>query len=265
MVASLVLSFTDYDLITDPIFAGFDNFRRLANDPMVPKSLFNTAYYTVLSVPARLAVALAMALVLNMKLKYITFFRVAYYLPTVVPAVTAVIMWMWIFNPDFGPVNLTLGVFGIPGPGWFWDENWSKPAIIIMGLWSVGTMMVVFLAGLQTVPEVLHEVAAIDGAGRLRRFWHVTLPMLTPVLFFNAVIGIIGSWQVFTPAYIATEGGPRNTTVFIVLHLYRHAFENFRMGYASTLAWMLFLIVLVFTVIQFTVARHWVYYEAGGR
>ena len=152
-----------------------------------------------------------------------------------------------------------------PVPGWFWDENWSKPAIIIMGLWSVGTQMVVFLAGLQTVPEVLHEVAAIDGAGPLRRFWNVTLPMLTPVVFFNAVIGIIGSWQVFTPAFIATEGGPRNTTVFIVLHLYRHAFENFRMGYASTLAWMLFLIVLVFTVIQFGVARHWVYYEAGGR
>ncbi len=265
MVASLVLSFTDYDLLSSPEFAGLGNFRRLMDDPMVPKALFNTAFFTFLSVPAKLAVALAMALVLNMKLKYITFFRVAYYLPTVVPAVTSVILWMWIFNPDFGPVNLTLDAFGIPGPGWFWDEHWSKPAIIIMGLWSVGTQMVVFLAGLQTVPEVLHEVAAIDGAGRLRRFWYVTLPMLTPVVFFNAVIGIIGSWQVFTPAYIATEGGPRNTTVFIVLHLYRHAFENFRMGYASTLAWMLFLIVLIFTVIQFTVARHWVYYEAGGR
>ena len=265
MAASVYLSLTDYDLLSAPRYAGFDNFERLARDPSVPKALFNTAYYTFISVPAKLAVALLMAVVLNMKLRFVTFFRVAYYLPTVVPAVSAVIMWMWIFNPDFGPVNLTLRLFGIPTPGWFWDENWSKPAIIIMQLWNVGTQMVVFLAGLQTVPEVMHEAASIDGAGRLRRFWHVTLPMLTPVVFFNAVVGIIGSWQVFTPAFIATEGGPRESTLFLVLHLYRHAFQNFRMGYASTLAWTLFLIVLIFTIIQFAMARRWVYYEAEAR
>lgn len=265
ILASIYLSFADYDLLSPPEFVGLENYQRLLNDPSVPKALFNTAFYAFISVPLKLAVALAMALVLNMKLRGVTIFRGAYYLPTVVPAVTVVIVWMWIFNPNFGPVNMALGSLGISGPGWFWDELWSKPAIIIMSLWNVGTQMVVFLAGLQTVPEAMHEAASIDGAGRLRRFWHVTLPMLSPVIFFNAVVGIIGSWQVFTPAFIATEGGPRESTLFLVLHLYRHAFQNFRMGYASTLAWTLFLIVLVFTIIQFRAARSWVFYEAEGQ
>ena len=199
MVYSAIISFTKFDLLSSPEYIGLGNFRRMVNDDLFLISLGNTAYYTFLSVPITIALALGMALALNQNLRGINIFRT----------------------------------------------------------------MLIFLAGLQSVPEALLEAAAIDGAGPLRRFWHVTVPMITPVIFFNVVLGIIGSFQIFTTAFIATGGGPVNSTLFYVLWIYRHAFENFRMGYAATLAWVLLAIILVFTLIQFYLARKWVYYEGG--
>jgi multiple sugar transport system permease protein len=236
----------------------------MAGDRLFYTALGNTAYFTFISVPIQLAVALGMALLLNQRLRGINFFRTSFYLPTVVPQVASVILFVYMYNPEFGVFNAILGWFGLPKLGWLANPTMAKPAFIIMSLWHVGAQMVIFLAGLQAVPTALQEAASIDGAGTIRRFWHVTVPMLSPVIFFNLVIGIIGSFQVFTSAYIATDGGPKHATLFYVLWLYRHAFENFRMGYASALGWVLLGIILVFTAINFAASRRWVYYEGAG-
>ncbi len=263
MVYSAIISFTKFDLLSPPKFIGLDNFGRMIHDDLFLISLGNTAYYTFLSVPITLALALVMALALNQKLRGINVFRTMFYLPTVTPQVASVVLFVYMFNYDFGFFNWMLGWFHIPPVNWLGDPNWVKPAFIVISLWGVGAQMVIFLAGLQSVPEALLEAASIDGAGILRRFWHVTVPMITPVIFFNVVLGIIGSFQIFTTAFIATGGGPVNSTLFYVLWIYRHAFENFRMGYAATLAWVLLAIILIFTLIQFYLARRWVYYEGG--
>ncbi len=264
VIYSGYLSLTEYDLLSPPEFVGTKQFTKLATDGLFYKALGNTAYYTFLSVPLQLSVALGMALLLNLHLRGINFFRTSFYLPTVVPQVASVILFVYMYNPEFGVFNAMLGWFGLPKLGWLANPTLAKPAFIIMSLWHVGAQMVIFLAGLQAVPEVLQEAASIDGAGTLRRFWHVTLPMLSPVIFFNLVIGIISSFQIFTSAFIATDGGPMHATLFYVLWLYRHAFENFRMGYASALGWVLLLIILIFTAINFAASRRWVYYEGAG-
>ena len=208
-------------------------------------------------------VALLLALLLNQRLAGIGFFRTVFYLPTVTPTVASVILWVWIYNPDFGIANGVLRFVGLPPQTWLADPALAKPSLVLMSLWHIGSQMVIFLAGLQSVPVSLYDAAAIDGGNELQQFLHVTLPMISPVVFFNLVLGVIGSFQVFTAAFIATSGGPVNATYFYLLHLYDQAFGSFRMGYASALAWALFALILAFTIAQFRLGRRWICYEAG--
>lgn len=261
MLASIVMSFMKWEVITPPEFVGVQNFTALISDPLFTTSLYNTAFYTILAVPLQLIVALLTAMLLNTKAKGIAFYRTIYYLPSVTPVVASAMLWLWIFNPEFGLANALLDNLGLPKQLWLLDPNWAKPAFIFMSLWGVGGTMVIFLAGLQGVPVELYEAASIDGASTLQRFRRITLPMLTPVIFFNLLIGLIDSFQIFSSAYIMTDGGPQNRTLFYVLYLYRNGFKYFQMGYASALAWVLFLIVLLVTLLQFRLSKRWVYYE----
>ncbi|MCL4861660.1 MAG: sugar ABC transporter permease [Caldilineaceae bacterium] len=261
MLYSLYLMTQDWNLITDPKFVGLRNFERALEDPLVTKSLGNTAYYTFIGVPLQLLVAFGLALMLNQSVKGLSLYRTIYYLPSITPAVAFAVVWIQILNPEFGVLNNILGSVGIGPIKWLFDPAWSKPAFILMSLWLTGFQMIIFLAGLQGVPRELKDAAAIDGANTWGRFWNVTVPIISPVIFFNLIIGIIGSFQVFTSAFIMTRGGPQDSTLFFVLYIYRNAFEYFRMGYAATLAWLLFLIIMIFTAIQFFVANRWVYYE----
>jgi multiple sugar transport system permease protein len=263
MVGSAVLSLMEWEVLTPPEWVGIANFRQMAEDPLFYKSLYNTAFYTLLGVPIYLVASLVMALLLNLPLRGIPIYRTIYFLPSLTPAVANALLWVWIFSPDFGLANYLLGLVGIPGQKWLFDVNLAKPALVLMGLWGIGSQMIIFLAGLQGIPQTLYEAASIDGANNWQRFWRITMPMLSATIFFNLVIGIIGSFQVFTTVYIATEGGPQNATLFYVLYLWRNGFDYFMMGYASALAWVLFVIVLVLTLIQFGMARRLVYYEAG--
>jgi multiple sugar transport system permease protein len=256
-------------------YVGLENYRGVLHDDLARIALFNTAYYSFLAVPLGLCVSLMLALLLNQKLRGIAAFRTIYYMPHIIGGVATIMMWMWVFQPDYGLLNLLLrggaGLFHWTGlipagwqpPTWLNDSRWSKPALIIMSLWGTGGGMLIFLAALQNVPDHLYEAARIDGAGRLRQFWHVTVPQITPAIFFNLVMGVIGSFQVFNEAFVLTggEGGPDNSTLFYVLYLYRKAFQDFRMGYASALAWVLFVIILGFTLIILRSSRVWVYYE----
>jgi multiple sugar transport system permease protein len=262
MIASAIISLMEWDILTPPEWVGLGNFvAAVTRDPIFLLSLYNTAFYTFLGVPVYLVASLATALILNLDLKGIPIYRTIYFLPSLTPAVANALLWVWIFSPDFGLANAFLGVIGLPPQKWIFDVNLAKPSFILMGLWGIGGQMVIFLAGLQGIPQSLYEAANIDGASNWRRFIYITLPMLSPTIFFNLVIGIIGSFQVFTTAYIATNGGPQNATLFYVLYLYRNAFQYFKMGYASALAWVLFVIVLILTLIQFRLARRLVYYE----
>ena len=263
MLYSFYLVTHDWDLISPPKYTGLRNFQRLLHDPLVLKSLGNTAYFTFIGVPLQLIVAFALALMLNQAIRGRSFYRTVYYLPAITPAVASAVVWTQILNPQFGVLNTVLGWFGIGPIKWLFDPTYAKPAFILMSLWFVGPQMVVFLAGLQGVPQTLLEAAAIDGANVWQRFRHVTVPIVSPVIFFNLIIGIIGSFQVFTSAFIMTGGGPRDSTLFMVLYIYRNAFQYFRMGYAAALAWMLFAIIMAFTAIQFRLANRWVYY--GGQ
>jgi multiple sugar transport system permease protein len=262
IVMSFVLMFMRWEVITPPAWSGLDNFDRLIHDPLVPISLWNTLFYTILAVPLHLAAALAAALMLNVGVRGTNVYRVLIYLPSQMPAVASAILWFFIFSPTYGLANGILGWFGLPPQQWLYDVNLVKPSLVIMAVWSLGGAMIIFLAGLQGIPDVLYEAARIDGAGTWRLFRHITVPLLSPTIFFNLIIGIIGSFQVFTNVLIMTDGGPGNASLMFVLYIYRNAFQNFRMGYASLLAWVLFLIVLVLTLIQFRVSRSWVYYEA---
>jgi multiple sugar transport system permease protein len=260
---SVYLVFQEWDLLTPPKFVGLKNISRLLSDPKVSLSLYNTAFYTFLGVPLQLLVALSLALALHVRLRGVSLYRMVMYLPSMTPAVASAVVWMQIFHPEFGLLNAFLANFGIEPIKWLFDPSIAKPAFILMSLWTVGPQMVIFLAGLQSVPESLYEAAQIDGATTWRQFLHVTIPMISPVVFFNFVIGIIGSFQVFTSAFIMTRGGPQDATLFTVLYLYRNGFEYFRMGYASTIAWLLFWIIVFFTVIQFRLADRWVYSEGA--
>ncbi|MCL4861205.1 MAG: sugar ABC transporter permease [Caldilineaceae bacterium] len=264
IIASFALSFTRYELITAPQWIGLGNYATLlSGDRLFWLSLYNTVYYTVLSVPLGLIVAFLLAMLLNRRQPGIGVYRTLFYLPVVSSGVAISLLWIWLLNPQFGMVNYLLRLVGLPGPGWLVDGAWAKPALVLMSMWSVGGTVVVFLAGLQGVPRTLYEAAALDGANGWARFRHVTMPMMSPVIFFNLIIGMIGSFQVFTQAYIMTGGGPQNATLFYVLHLFKQGFGLFRMGYAAALAWILFLIILVLTIVQMTLARRWVYYAGG--
>ena len=261
MLYSLFLVVQDWDMLSTPQYVGLENIRTAIEDPLVAKSLYNTAFYTFIGVPLQLLIALLLAIGLNQSIRGQSIYRTVFYLPAITPAVAFAVVWMQIFNADFGVLNNILHAFGLPGVNWLFDPNVAKPAFILMSLWTIGPQMVIFLAGLQSVPVELLEAAEIDGANNWQRFWGVVMPMLSPVIFFNLIIGIIGSFQVFTNAFIMTSGGPQNATLFVVLYIYLNGFRFFKMGYAATLAWMLFWIIMVFTFLQFTVANRWVYYE----
>ena len=271
IVSSFYLSLCRYNIIRPPSFIGLENYSILfTEDPLFWKSLWNTVYLTALGLPVQLSFALAAAMLLNMKVKGQSVFRTLTYLPTVVPAVATAILWVWILNPDYGLLNSVITAFGLPAPGWLSDPNWSKPALILVGIWGTGNTAIIFLAGLQQVPRALYEAAVVDGAGRLQQFRHVTLPMLSPVIFFNLVMGIIGSFQYFTHVYVMTAGlggggrgagGPEFSTLVYPLYLYQNAFLFFRMGYASAMAWILFLIVAIILAFVFRTSS-WVHEES---
>ena len=258
--ASFWLSLTDYRFRDFPRMIWLENYVDLASDEVFLKSIFNTLYYTVFHVPGVMIISFFIAILLNQKVQGMPLFRTLFYLPTVTAGVATAMLWLVILQPS-GILNQALGLVGIPGPRWLTSTQWAMPGLIIMSFWTVGTTMILYLAGLQGIPHHLYEAASIDGAGHLRKLWHVTIPMMTPTIFLTLVLGIIGSWQVFTQALILTGGGPANATLFVLLYLYRKAFLIFQMGYASAIAWVLFVIILIFTLIQFVLARRWVYYE----
>ena len=262
IVASLVLSAADWSMLQPPTWVGFGNYAEIfGHDPLFRKSLVNTVYYVFLSVPAGIVVALALAILLNQKVVARPLFRTCFYVPSLVTGVSVAVLWSWLLNPQFGLINHFLSLFGIQGAEWLYNTKTAMPAMIVMSLWGVGGSMVIYLAGLQGIPEQYYEAAEIDGAGTWKKFQHITVPMITPTIFFNLIMGVIGSFQTFTQFFVMTNGGPANATLTYVLYLYRNAFEYFRMGYAAALAWLLFIIILIVTILQFWGAGHWVYYE----
>jgi multiple sugar transport system permease protein len=261
MLYSLYLLVHRWNMLAPPEFIGLGHFERMLDDPLVSTSLYNTAYYTFIGVPLQLLVAFALAVMLNQDIWGRGIYRTIYYLPSITPAVAFAVVWVQILNPEFGVLNEVLAWVCLRPINWLFDPVWAKPAFIIMTLWLTGFQMIIFLAGLQGVPKELQEAAEIDGANTWRRFFSVTIPIISPIIFFNMIIGIIGSFQVFTSAFIMTDGSPQNSTLFMVLYLYRNAFELFKMGYAAALAWLLFIIIMIFTAIQFFFANRWVYYE----
>jgi len=273
MGASLLLSFTDYGLL-DPGAAhwtGLANYRQAAHDPLVAQSLMVTTYYAVLAVALELVLGFALALVLNVGFRGARFLRTIYYLPAVISGVAVSLLWLWIFQPSSGLANQVLGLFGLGSPGWFYSTHWVIPAFVIMSLWGVGRSAFIYLAILQRIPTNLYEAAAVDGIGPLRRFLRITLPLATPAVFLNLVLGLIGHLQIFTEGYVITSGhdgpgsltlgGPGTSSLFYVLYLYVNAFRYFQFGYASALGWILFVLILALTLVVFRTGRHWVYYE----
>lgn len=262
MLASLAFSVTDWTIGVPAHFVKLDNFvTLLSKDPLFYQSLTVTLIYTGLSVPLLLLVAFLAALLLNQRIRGRAFFRTVFYLPTLMPTVANAILWLWMFNPDFGLLNSGLKALGLPSSQWIFDSRTAVASLILMGAWGFGGATVIFLAGLQSVPRHLYEAVEVDGGAPWHKLRYVTLPMMTPTIFFNLVLGLIGAFQVFAPAQIMTNGGPGNATLFYVFYLYRVAFNEGRMGYASALAWLLFVVVLLVTIAVFRWGRSWVYYE----
>jgi multiple sugar transport system permease protein len=260
LVAGLYYSFTSYSIIGRYKWIGINNYLRMLSDQNLLVSLGNTAYFVIFSVPLGILCALLLALLLNLKVKGMSLYRTTFYLPTIVPPVASAVIWSWVFNRQYGILNSILALFGINGPGWLSDPVWAKPALIIMSVWGSGNLMVIFLAGLQDVPQELYDAAEVDGANRWQRFRYITYPFLTPQMFFALITGLIGGFQYFTPTYVMTGGGPANATLMYALYLYFNAFQYFKMGYASAMAWVLFIIVVVCTVVVFKTTARYVYY-----
>jgi multiple sugar transport system permease protein len=261
MVASIVISFMRWELLLPPVFVGLENWTHIAEDSLFWQSLKVTTLYTIFNVPITLVSAFLLALLMNSNVRGITFFRTLYYLPSLVSGVAVAMLWIWLLNPEFGLINWGLSLVGIDGPQWIFSQTWVLPSFILMNLWGVGGAMVIYLAGLQSIPTELYEAAAIDGAGWWSKLISVTIPMVSPVILFNLIIGMINSFQVFTQAYVMTSGGPGNASLFFVLYLYRNAFQYFQMGYASVLAWVLFAIIAFFTYLVFRTSRDRVFYQ----
>ena len=261
IVYSFYLSFTDYNVVTPPVFTGIANYDRLVNDPIFWKSLANTAIYTLLHIPLSLLISLTLALLINRPIAGVSFFRAVYYLPSILPIVSTSLMWVWIFNLKWGVLNALISAVGLEPVPWLGTEFWAKPALVLMSLWWTGGNMIIYLAGLKDVPRELYEAAEVDGANAWTCFRRITLPMISPTILFTVITGIIGSFQVFAQAQLMTRGGPQDATMFMVLYLYENAFRFLRMGYASTLAWALFLIVLILTVLVLKFSSRQVYYE----
>ncbi len=264
MVLSLLMSFTSYEVITPPKWIGIGNFiSMVSEDPLIAKALYNTIYYTIFYIPLNITICLLMASLLNSKVRGVSLFRTLIYIPNIVPVVALAMIWLIVLNPQYGILNWFLRIFGLQGPEWFGSTTWSKPAIILMNLYKAGFTTLMFVAALQNVPDELYEAAALDGADRARRFVHVTLPMISPVILFSMVMGMIGSFQLFSEAWITTKGGPLNSTLFYGVYLYKKAFDLLQMGYAAAMAWVLFMIILVLTLLQLRISGSWVYYEGG--
>ena len=263
MIMSLYYSLTNYNIIRPPEWVGFRNFIKLFNDDLFWHSLGVTIKFALMSLPINLVVGYLIALLLNQDIKWQNFWRTIYYLPSVISGVAVAMLWMRILNPRLGWLNNFLGLFNIKGPGWLHDPQWAVPALVIMGLWGVGGNMIVYLSGLQSVPTTLYDAAKIDGANPIQEFFHVTLPMTSHVIFFNLVMGLISTFQYFTGAFIVSNGlgGPARSTLFYNLYLYQNAFMYSDMGYASAMAWVLFLVILVITLLVFRSSSFWVYYE----
>ncbi len=264
LIASLYLSLTEYNVLRPPRFIGLENYTKaLFDDPVFWKSIERTVLYGLLSVPLGVAASLGCALLLNRGLRGTNLFRTLFFLPSLTPIVAGAILWTWIFQPEVGLANYLLATVGVQGPRWLASYDWAIPGLVIIALWGSvgGSRMIIFLAGLQGVPQELYDAAAIDGANTLQKFRYVTLPMISPTIFFNLVLGIIAAFKVFAVAYVATQGGPAYATWFYVYNLWNQAFKYSQMGYASALAWIFCVIILAFTYVQLRWSRRWVHYE----
>jgi multiple sugar transport system permease protein len=267
LVASLYYGFTEYAILTAPKWVGLENFITMfTKDKLFWTSVVNTLYFVAISVPLGTLLSILLALLLNAKVRGMSIYRTIYYFPTVVPVIAGVMLWAWILNPQVGPLNFLLGLLHIPGPGWLADPHWSKPALIILSLWGLGGATVIYLAGLQDIPVHLYEAADLDGANGLQKILFVTIPLLTPVILFNVIMGLIGGFQYFAQAFLGGAigaggmGAPMNSTLFYNLYLYRNAFGYFQMGYASAMAWVLLVFVLLLTLLIFKLTGRFVYY-----
>ena len=269
MVASLALSFTQYDILRPAEYVGLDNYRQLIEDPRLRLSLLNSFFYAALHVPLATIVALGLAqLLAGVGGKIANFFRTAFYVPSVTPAVAVGTLWLWILNPQIGLLNRGLRFMGLPGPGWTTDPTWIKPGIVLMSLWSLGGTVIIYYAALKNVPRTLYEAARIDGASAWQQFRYITVPMISGAIFFTLIVNTIGSLQMFTEVYTMYFGQMQSGTagsaaLFYVIYLFRQAFEFLHMGYASAMAWLLFVIILILTAIQLRLGNRWVYYEGG--
>ena len=269
IVISIGLSFTRYSVLRAPQFIGFKNFEHAlgGGDELMWPSIGRSFYYALLSVPIGLIASLTLAVLLNQKLALTAMWRTFFFLPTLTPGVAMAYLWKWLLNSEIGVLRVAFDWVGLPMPRWFGSMEWAIPALVMIAVWggAGGSSMIIFLAGLQDVPKELIEAAEIDGAGRWRKFWNVTLPLITPVVFFNMIMGVIGALRVFDTAFIATRGGPSFATWFISLHIYQTAFVYFDMGYAAALSWILVVIIVSLTIIQFRFSENWVFYQGGGR
>lgn len=266
ILASLVISFTDWPIVSSPSWVGLSNYRQMfTSDPLFWQSLKVSFVYSLGSVPLSMLFAFALAVLLNQNIRGLPIFRTIFYLPSIIPLIASSVLFLWLFNPDFGLLNAVLSYFGVPKLQWIYSQTLVIPSFILMSMWSVGGMMIIFLAGLQGVPRHLYEAVEVDGGNAWHRLRHVTIPMMTPIILFNLILSIIAALQTFTQAYVMTQGGPNNASLFYVLYLYRSAFEEGKMGYASALAWVMFAIIMILSILVFRSSSRWVYYEGGER
>jgi multiple sugar transport system permease protein len=268
MAYAAYIGFTKWTLISPPRWVGFGNYSAALHDPLLAQAFKVTLVYAVISVPLQVVLCFLVAVLMNTKARGIRLFRTIWYLPSLVTGVPQIVLFLFVFNPEYGLANDFLGKFGIQGPGWFTDPGWAVPTVALMGLWTIGgNTMLIYLAGLQDVPRYLYEAVSIDGGGPIRQFWSVTVPQMSPVVFFNLITGIIAAMQTFTQGYVVTQSGegPSNSLLFYVYYLYENAFINFNMGYASALAWILFIVIMILTVIVFRSSAAWVFYETDQR
>jgi multiple sugar transport system permease protein len=263
LISSLYYSLTTYSILQPGKFIGVNNYINLFHDPLFWKSIYNTFYFAIFFVPLSIFFGVALAMLLNLRIKGLSVYRTIFFLPTLVPQVALAVLWMWLLNPQFGLINETLNFIGINGPGWLSDENWTKPSLIFMSLWGIGQAVVIYLAGLSDISEEYYEAAEVDGANWFHKTFYITIPLLTPVIFYNLVMGVIGAFQQFTLPYTLTQGSgkPDNSLTFYVSYLYDNGFQYFKMGYASAMAWILFIIIMICTAFIFWSSKRWVHYQ----
>jgi multiple sugar transport system permease protein len=271
VLASLYFSFTKYDIISSPKWIGLGNYETMIADDFWIKSIQVTLKYSVLFIPLSIIVAYVIALMMSQDLKGIAVYRTMWYLPSLVPTVASAVVWRWALNPEFGPVNYPLKLLGLGAPGWLTDPPWIIPSVVLIQLWGLGNSALIFLAAIKGVPDTFYEAAEVDGANAWTKFWKITLPMTSSVIFFQVIMAVIGSFQVFSVAYILFSGqttsdpaGPGNSALFYVLYTYRNAFGYFKNGYASAIAWVVFVVIMLLTFLLFKTQKMWVYYEVEG-